>query len=350
MVNKTLESVAGSQGIRDRLAAKNIEHASNLVKEELGLSPGDFLNGQALDSIRSRAAQAYDRIKAINMDIPANEPRFQQALRDIDKQFESVKEFAPGLIDLRDMERVRGLAGSPQSPAHPGAWTPKSLLEVSQQLRAEATHVLDTAQSNKAAYKEAAAMKAAATAMEDLIENALTPQGTQRVATGFNLVNDFRKARELIAKTYDIESATNLVTGQVDPAKLARIIQSGGKLSGNLEKIGNAASAMPDVMRAPSGQTDALLRLTDMGVGAGAGAAGALLLGAHGAAIPAIAGAAARPITRAVMSSKPYQNTMARVHSKPGRQYRMGEAGQAAGAAATMAAPQQAAQDEVPTD
>lgn len=347
MVNKGLETLAGSAGIKSRLAEKNVEHASRLVKEELGLAPGEFLNDAALTKIRTTAAQAYDKIKSINMDIPANEPRFQQALRNIDKQFESVKEFVPGLIDLRDMERVRGLAGNPQSPSHPGAWTPKSLLEVSQQLRAEATHVLDTAQSNKAAYKEASAMKAAATAMEDLIENALTPQGTQRVATGFNLVSDFRKARELIAKTYDVEAATNLTTGRVDPMKLAKILQNGGTLSGNLEKIGRAASSMPDVMRTADGhisKSDATMYLTDLGVGAAATAA------SHGLASPYMAAVAARPAARAMMASKPYQNVMAKTFNKPGRQYRMGEAGQATGAAATMAAPQQASQDEVPTD
>ena len=347
LVNKAGESVAGSQGIRDRLAVKNMQHASNLVKDELGLQPGDFLNGKALEAVRLKAAQAYDRIKSIQMDISASDPRFQQALRDIDKQFESVKEFAPGLIDLRDLERVRGSVGNPQSPAHPNAWTPKSLLEVSQQLRAEAQATLETAQSNKSAFKEAAAMKAAATAMEDLLENALTPTGVQRVAQPFSLVSDFRKARELIAKSYDVEEVMNPTTGVIDAAKLAKMHQTGKKLSGNLLKIAEAASAMPDVMKLPSGQTQALMRLTDLGVGAGAGAVGAAALGLHGAAIPAVVGAAARPIARAVMSSKPYQAKMGRVHSKPGRQFSMGEAAQATGAAEGI---QLGAPDEVSPD
>ena len=335
MTNTALESVGGREGIQVQLASKNVEHAGRLAKEEIGLPVGAKLDRSSIGSIRSRAEQVYDQIRSIGLTIPDTEPVFQQALRDISKKMDIVNEYAPDLSNTLgggEVRRVQGALAQSRSVNTPRAWTPEALLDISQQLRAQASAVLDTAQSNSRAFRQSSAMKSAATAMEDLLDRSLTQwvqqqtaQGVQRLALPpADLVAKFRDARRLIAKTHDIEGVTNLVTGEVDPIKLARMLQSGDHLSGNLEIIARAASAMPEVMDIPSARaamSASGTRLTDLGVGAATAAAATTLSN------PYLLGAAViRPAARALASSKPYQSTMARVRpGKPARQYSLAE-------------------------
>ena len=338
IANTVLSSLGGAAGIKVRQAAHNVEHATTLAKEDIGIPADQKLDRTALKAVRDKASQIYDKIRGVKIDIPANDPQFQQALQDVDKGFESVKEFVPGIYDARKGDSVRGNVGNPQSPNHPAAWTPKSLLDVSQYLRAEAARVLETAQSNSKAFKEASEMKAVATSMEDLLERGLqahaNPPGVPRVQANFqaaNYVNKYRKARELIAKTYDIQEASNLVTGKIDPMKLAQDYANDKDLTGNLEKIARAASTdgVPmDLPAARRGNAEAFTKLTDLGVGAAAAAAVA-----GGITAPYTLGMIAlRPGARAVMSSKAYQNLNGKVFEKPVR--RMKDAPQAAAGAA----------------
>ena len=144
------------------------------------------------------------------------------------------------------------------------------------------------------------------------------PQGPAKFGTigpaqtnpSAKLVEDYRKARQLHAKLYDIEAATNTVTGRIDPAVLARIEDAGGTMSGNLAKITHAHRAMSHVVKNIEAGTQGGLRASDMAVGHAAGgvlggAAGlALGMGTAGAALPATALALATPVTaRKLMSS-----------------------------------------------
>lgn len=344
LTNYMTETVGGREGIRAKLSAENNKKAAAYIREDLGLTPDAYLKESTFAPLEAQAGKAYDAIRKLPaFNIPAKDPTFVAAIRALDKSFESIKEFVPGLVDSRRISRIQGDLLNPKSPAHVDSWTPKALLEVSQALRQEASAVLDTARSNSAAYKNASAMKTAATALEDLLDRALQPPpGVQRVGTNFaqgTLVADMRAARTLLAKINDVKAVTNLVTGEVDPIKLAGMRKAGHPLSGGLDKIGHAAEASPEVMMPPSERSARSTNLThasDLGMGA-------LAAGLAATTNPAFAaGIAARPITRSIVTSKPYQRAMGQARQGPGTGFNMREA-----AKATIAQ-QQAAQAEEP--
>lgn len=317
--NVAVEGMANRSVVQNRIAAKNAEHAAGLAKRDLGLPKDARLDTPTLDSLRGAAGQKYETIKQLAVDV-LPDAQYLQAIRDLDKRFESMKEFAPALYNHPALERARGALSQPQSPAHPGAWTPKSLLEISQTLRERANRMLKARDVSDEAFNEATALKAGATAMEDLLERHLVPPGVQRVGTNFRLVSDFRKARQLIAKTYDVEAAINPVTGAIDPQKLRRIAEKGGRLTGGLKDIADAAAAMPSVMKSVEGADTSLApHIGDWG------AAGAISMATGHP--QALAAAAVRPTATALASSRRYQNAMGRVRpNKPTRQYSLKDA------------------------
>jgi hypothetical protein len=142
------------------------------------------------------------------------------------------------------------------------------------------------------------AQRQAADAIDDLIErNVSTQTGNP------DLVGAYKAARQLIAKSYDIETATNPATGDVSARKIAALAAKGRPLSGNLDKIANAAMAFPKAMQTPSafGYDEAHSALDFLG------SAAATL---HGA--PSVGGVLlARPLARSAVLSERYQNTMA---------------------------------------
>jgi hypothetical protein len=89
------------------------------------------------------------------------------------------------------------------------------------------------------------AYKDAAKALEDLIDRNLAAQGKDGAA----MLNQFRAARTLQAKTYTVEKAFNSATGQVSGTKLGQQAARGKPLSGDLETVGKFAQAFPKAAR-----------------------------------------------------------------------------------------------------
>lgn len=141
------------------------------------------------------------------------------------------------------------------------------------------------------------------------------------------LIENWKAARQKLAKIHDIEDATNLETGRVDPARLAKIVDNGGTLTGNLADIVQAHKAMPHVVKDMEKGSQASLRAGDSAVGGalvkaahtlsgvGAGAAAGSAFGPVGAGVGAGAGLAVPLATRKLMSSGLYQKYM--THPSP---------------------------------
>lgn len=115
-----------------------------------------------------------------------------------------------------------------------------------------------------------------------------------------NLLENFRNARNLIAKTYTVEKALNQVSGSVDARKLASQLQKGKPLTGELRSAAEFASRFPKAAQTVEGmgslpQTSPL----DWAAGAGMSTAmasplGLLSIGAR----PAARYAALAPMTQ----------------------------------------------------
>ncbi len=87
------------------------------------------------------------------------------------------------------------------------------------------------------AYQDWQKNTKAAESLEKQIEVAAAISGDP------TLVKRLRESREMIAKTYAVESATNKTTGLIDPADLAAQYNNGVPLTGNLKKIADFANA-----------------------------------------------------------------------------------------------------------
>ncbi len=126
-----------------------------------------------------------------------------------------------------------------------------------------------------------------------------------------DLVQKMREARQLIAKTYDVQKSLN--ANNVD-AKVIKKLGDKGKLTGGLADIAEFAKQYPGAVQVPT-KNAYVPTPWELGMG-GVAAAGGLGLHAIGAGLPltgmAIATGAARPLLRSVITSSPYQNLMVR--------------------------------------
>ena len=133
------------------------------------------------------------------------------------------------------------------------------------------------------------------------------------------LIKDLRTARREIAKSHNIQEATNLETGDVNATEIGNLWDKKVPLTGGLKTIAIARKVAPDVVK----KTDGLRKANQFSYGdagwAGAGAvAGAL---AHGAVSPAtaiggVAAAAARPLASHIATTKAYQKNFVRPKGK----------------------------------
>ena len=326
VVNAMVEGAGGrtagnASRVANRIAAKNAEHSSTLAKEEVGLSKGDYLNTESVKRLRAEANQHYADLTSVQTPI-AMDAQFAADLVDLDKNVQAAKQAFPELHKDNKLETVRAsLSNAASQPL-----SVEAIVQQINSLRGQASDMLKSTSKDPGQTASAMAIKGAATALEELLDRSLT---------GPELVK-FRAAREQHAKLYQIEEATNLMTGVVDPQKLRTIRERGDKLSGRLEKIAKAAAAMPEVMKTTEGLDTSLApHLSDMAT-AGLASGGGMALG-HGAAGlgAGAAGLAARPAALAVGSSRPYQRVMANV--KPGTQVTREPI--AMGDAAALAAP-----------
>ena len=117
------------------------------------------------------------------------------------------------------------------------------------------------------------------------------------------------KSRELIAKTYSVEKALNTTTGNVDAKNLAKQLDKGKPLSGELKQAAEFAARFPKAAQTIEGmgslpQTSPL----DWAAFGGIGAATANPL--------MLLGVGARPAARAAVLSGPVQRGLQKAPSQ----------------------------------
>ena len=125
------------------------------------------------------------------------------------------------------------------------------------------------------------------------------------------LPDRFRTARQTMAKSYDVESVTNVSTGDVNARGLGRLLQQGKPLTGNLKLIADSANSFSRAFQDPAkfGGVESWSVLD-----AGAGSIAALTGLLEGHPLAGLAGAAAavggRPLIRRGVLSRRFQNRM----------------------------------------
>lgn len=271
--NKRLESIAGKAAIRQDSVIRNQENFVNpLVRKELGIPDNQPISGKVLKDIRIASSEPYKQVGEL-----PTPPSLAKGYS-INSKPQTLSK-----VDLENLKQARNDAQG-WYKAYERSASPEDL--------------------NKAKQAEAIA-----TDLENRFDDRALRAGKPE------LIKQLRDARKQIAKTYTVDSARNVATGDIDPVILGRILDKNPDLlTGNLKKIAETQQAFPqylgDATKVPTpGVSKSEALASELLATAGAGGAGAPGLMAGG--IPLISD----PIRNLILS-KWYQNKMVKFPEK----------------------------------
>ena len=282
LANRILEGFSGKITTAQNASAKNQTVTNRIAAEALGLPKDTAITVDALKTLRTGAGQAYDAIGQAGAITPG--AGYSQALDKIAAPYLTAAQGFPSA----KVSPVVDLVESLRSPTFDAS----SAVAKIKELRSAADDAFRTGNTDIGR-----ASKAAATALEDTIEAHLKSTGAAQ------MLQDFREARQLIAKTYTVEKALNPSSGSVDARKLASQLNRGKPLSGGLKDAADFANRFPKAAQTVEGmgslpQTSPLDWVP----------AGALSMATSNPLM--MAGVAARPGARALTLSDLVQNRL----------------------------------------
>jgi hypothetical protein len=248
-----LSAAAGPRG-PEALALANKPRVTEVAKNELGLDPSTSLTSDAYKQARQNLAAPYDAVRQLPTMV-ADEAIVKNLneLRKNDKIIggEGVAKKVNKLVDDAVNKTQAGLTGS-------------ELLDNVRALRADAKKIYNNQNATPKQVAVADANLAIANQLESMIEsNIFNPK----------LLDQFRDARQKMARTYAYEGATDFNTGMVDVSKLARITSKDNALTGDIASLGKIAGNFPDVFTSTAASKFYdLPRLSRSGLAGGGGA------------------------------------------------------------------------------
>jgi hypothetical protein len=281
MLNRIMEGVAGKISTAQNASARNQEITNKLAAKSLGLAEDTAITPQVLADLRTTAGNAYTNLGLAGQVI--TDKTYINALDDIAKPFVVA---AKGFPDAPPSP-VLNLVQSLKSPSFDAT----AAIEKVKQLRTAADDAFRSGNTDIGR-----ASKSAATAIENALEGHLSKTGQG------DLLNKFRDARQLIAKTYSVEKAANPATGTIDAKKLAAQLQRGKPLSAELKDIAQFSQSFPKASQTPE-VMGSLTQLNPLDYFAGL--VGGVSTGGVGASA-----ILARPALRAAALSSPVQNRL----------------------------------------
>jgi len=208
---------------------RNQPVTDTLAKKALGLGADDAINVEVLDSIRKQASQAYEPIRGAGM--VTSDDAFIKSLDSIAQKYQGANKAFPGLAknevgDMIDSLRVAQFDADGAVDA----------IKVLRESADKAFRTGDTGMGKAA--------KDAAAALENQLERHLTATGND------GALQALKDARQIIAKTYSVQKALNSETGSVSAQALAKQLEKGKPLSGDLLTIAKMGMAFPKATQA----------------------------------------------------------------------------------------------------
>lgn len=282
LLNRSMEGFAGKLSTAQNASAKNQGVTNKLAAKAVGAAD---LSESALAAVRERAGAAYDEIKQVGQFVA--DDTFKDAISKAGAMSDKMKANFPHLVN----DDVEGLVKSLDLPG----FDSESTIEAIKQFRFEGS-------ANKASMEPAkkalgAAQMKISNALEDLIDRNLQQAGSPEMLT------NYRAARTTFAKLYDIEKAMNTTTRSIDPAKVAKLLDKGRPLTGELREIADFTKAFPKASKATEGM-GSLPQTSPLDYAAAGGLSAATLNPWM------MTGVVARPAARAMALSNVIQNRL----------------------------------------
>lgn len=287
LLSKLLGGWSGKIKSQQAASVANQEVTNAKAAAELGLAPDATLDDHVLEQVRKQAGTAYETVKKAIPNI-AGDNDYLNDLVSIQTQNHNIAQYFPDLVKNDDITKlVDSLANQPHFPTEVGVDTVKVL-------RKNAATNLRTDDPQKVWLGQA--QRNAATAIENLMDRNISATGNP------DAISAYRAARTTIAKSYDIEAATNPATGDVSAAKIASLSNRGRPMTDGLASVADTANAFPKATQSPSrfGGVEPFSVL-DLGAAAYEGTKGKY--GVAGAIL-------GRPLARALTMSDAYQGAV----------------------------------------
>lgn len=285
---KVATYIAGVEGV-DRIQQANKNNVRKVALSEMGLPENTQLDSSAaFGEARTKIAKPYAEIRKLpTLTADADTIAALENLRPDDALISSdlYAKATNKRIDRAIKKVTEGLDGS-------------QLLENVQDLRQRSRKIYNNKSASLEALDSADTYLAIANTLESMVEaNVSNPK----------LLQEFRNARQKMAKIYAYEGATDLNTGIIDVDRLAKITSKDNALTGDIAALGKIAGNFPDAFT-----TKASHKLTKgerFSRATPAGSLGGILgyaLGGDyvGAAAGSILGAVAGDLTSSAMAKK----------------------------------------------
>lgn len=283
-INRVIEGISGKVSTAQNASLRNQEVTNRLTAKSLGLPENTVITPEVLQNLRQTAGQAYENLGASG--VIKTSPKYIQALDNIEP--------------YKDAKKAVQYFNSPE--AKPIIDTIDSLKTDTFDVSAALSKIKLLRNDADKAYRAGDSAlgktnKEASKILENTIENYLA--NTKQT----DLLNKFKDARQLIAKTYTVEKALNQTTGSVNAKALAAQLQKGKPLSAELKTVAEFGQTFPKAVQTPE-QMGSLPQFSPFDVLTGFVAGGAT-------GSPAGAAAAfTRPAVRSLALSQPVQNRL----------------------------------------
>lgn len=226
-ISRALEGLSGKQKTNQAAALKNQPVTEKLARRAVGLDENAALSPEVLQGIRNEAYQAgYEPVKALGV-IPVDpKGAFVKRLDEIASEYTGASKSFPNAIKSEVPQLVEAF----KVPAFDAG----DAIAATKVLREEASAAFRAGDTGLSKAK-----REISKALEDQIESHLTALGKD----GAEALNNFRDARQLMAKTHSVEKALVAGTNQVDARELGKQLAKGKPLSGDLKTIGAFSQA-----------------------------------------------------------------------------------------------------------
>jgi hypothetical protein len=287
--NKARSAIVGGTDLDVRLATANEPKWAEAIKKDLGLGKDASLTDpKVFDKVRAREdiSGPYKIVQDIpNIRVPDDTVQKLDSLQ-----------VTPLYGDTGQAAAANAFIGTVKSQLAEGGDGAK-LLKSIQQMRQDAQGVYRAAGPIDPAARAAADAKmSVARVLEELIDDNI-PDVQAREA--------FVKARQKMAQTYDIESATDFGTGRVDPRVFGKMVSEGKPVSGVVADLGKIAAVYPEVSVIGANAKTALPRLSRATPLALAGSVvGGAIGGPVGAGAGLAVGAGANELIRQILAKR----------------------------------------------
>lgn len=281
VVNRLAEGFSGKIQTAQLAAIKNQQITNELARKAVGLESGTPITREALSAIRTEAGKAYDAVAQIGT-INAGEQYGKELGQVIGPYMELKGQFPSQAIPKIDAL----IPDLTQQQMQSGA-----VINLVKRLRK------DGFANIKSPDPETQMLGRVQVGAQNALENMLDTN--LQAAGDSTLLQAFRAARALIAKTHTVENALEESTGKVVAANVKRAFAKGVPLTGELETIGRTAQAFPKALQNINTSMPGVSPLDYAG-----GVLGGVISGQPLVAATPLA----RPLVRAGLLSGPYQN------------------------------------------